>query len=394
MIDNLSPLSRQSWSLPLPIEYGPGARSALVELCRRYGISRPLIVTDQGSLRLPFVAELQDLLNDAGLACGLFGEIEPNPSDRAVLEGAAAFRELRADGIIALGGGSGLDGGKAVALVARQTRLPLWAFDFDKPVPEGLVASDFPPVICIPTTAGTGAETESTAMLTDSERAIKGCVWHPLARPQAVILDPELTLSLPAHLTAWTGLDAVIHALEAYFVPTFNPLCDGAALQALELLWGSLERAVEQGDDLEARGRMLIGSCLAGVAFLKGLGLVHALSHMVGATYNSHHGLTNAMILPRVLRFNRAAIEPRLGPVCRAMGLAGEDFESFQQAICARLDSLAIPVSLASLGLRREDIAAIARKAMGDPARQSNPRPSSLEDLESLLHQALEEERA
>lgn len=386
---SLSPLSRQSWSVPLPIEYGPGARNSLAELCKRHGMARPLIVTDQGSVNLPFVAELRVQLAEAGLACGLFGGIEPNPTDRAVSEGAEAYRQWNADGIIALGGGSGLDGGKAVALVARQSRCSLWQFDFDQALPEGLVASDFPPVICIPTTAGTGAETESTAMVTDTRRGIKGCVWHPLARPQAVILDPELTCSLPARLTAWTGMDAIIHALEAYFVPSFNPLCDGAALQGLELLWGAIETTVEQGDDVEARGRMLVGSCLAGVAFLKGLGLVHALSHMVGATYNSHHGLTNAVILPRVLRFNRQQIEPRLGPVCQAMGLPDQRFETFMQAICARLERFGIAPSLAHLGVRREDIPAIARKALGDPARATNPRESSLEDLQALLDQSL-----
>ncbi|HEK1685568.1 TPA: iron-containing alcohol dehydrogenase [Pseudomonas putida] len=393
MINSLSPLSRQSWSVPLPIEYGPGARAALVELCQRNGIGRPLLVTDQGSLNLPFIAELRQLLDDAGLACGLYGGIEPNPTDQAVEAGAEAFRQWQADGIIALGGGSGLDGGKAVALIARQNRCPLWAFDFDVAVPEGFEADDFPPVICIPTTAGTGAETESTAMLTDTGRAIKGCVWHPLARPRAVILDPELTRSLPARLTAWTGLDAIIHALEAYFVPSFNPLCDGAALQALELLWHSIDRAVEHGDDLEARGRMLVGSCLAGVAFLKGLGLVHALSHMVGATYDSHHGLTNAVILPQVLRFNRAAIEPRLAPVAQAMGLADARFDTFLLAIDQCLERLGIPASLAPLGLREEDIPTIARKAMGDPARQTNPLDSSQDDLQRLLVKALEGRR-
>jgi len=306
MQNTLSALNPQQWTVPLPIEYGPGARHHLARLCRDFNISRPIIITDQGSLRLPFVDELQRSLTEAGLACGLYGGIEPNPTDQSVLAGAAAYRAWGADGIIALGGGSGLDGGKAVALVARQQRSELWAFDFDKPVPAGFSAADFAPVIAIPTTAGTGAETESTAMLTDTGRGIKGCVWHPRARPAAVILDPELTQSLPANLTAWTGCDAIIHALEAYFVPSFNPLSDGAALQALTLLWGSIDTAVERGHDLEARGNMLIGSCLAGVAFLKGLGLVHALSHMVGATYNTHHGLTNAVILPVVLRYNQA----------------------------------------------------------------------------------------
>ncbi|KTC24935.1 MULTISPECIES: iron-containing alcohol dehydrogenase [Pseudomonas] len=393
MQNTLSALNPQQWTVPLPIEYGPGARHHLARLCRDFNISRPIIITDQGSLRLPFVDELQRSLTEAGLACGLYGGIEPNPTDQSVLAGAAAYRAWGADGIIALGGGSGLDGGKAVALVARQQRSELWAFDFDKPVPAGFSAADFAPVIAIPTTAGTGAETESTAMLTDTGRGIKGCVWHPRARPAAVILDPELTQSLPANLTAWTGCDAIIHALEAYFVPSFNPLSDGAALQALTLLWGSIDTAVERGHDLEARGNMLIGSCLAGVAFLKGLGLVHALSHMVGATYNTHHGLTNAVILPVVLRYNQAQITPRLMPVAQALGLPDAEFETFYNAVCALLDRLEIPRSLAELGVRQADVGAVARKAMGDPARLTNPRDSTQAQLEALLTQAINHAR-
>lgn len=393
MENTLSALHPQKWTVPLPMEYGPGARHHLAQLCREFGIVRPIIITDQGSVNLPFVGEMQQALSDAGLACGLYGGIEPNPTDASVIAGAAAYRQWEADGIIALGGGSGLDGGKAVALIARQQRCDLWAFDFDQAVPSGFGVADFPPVITIPTTAGTGAETESTAMLTDSGRGIKGCVWHPRARPSAVILDPQLTQSLPAHLTAWTGCDAIIHALEAYFVPSFNPLSDGAALQALSLLWTSIDTAVEHGQDLEARGKMLIGSCLAGVAFLKGLGLVHALSHMVGATYNSHHGLTNAIILPVVLRFNRAEISPRLKPVAQALDLPDANFETFYHAVCAKLDRLNIPKTLSALGVQHQDIAAIARKSLGDPARLTNPRDSSLEQLEALLAEAIDHAR-
>ena len=389
MHNTLSALTPQQWTVPLPIEYGPGVRQHLARLCREFAISRPFIITDQGSLNLPFVGEIQRSLNEAGLACGLYGGIEPNPTDVSVIAGAAAYQAWEADGIIALGGGSGLDGAKAVALIAHQQRCELWAFDFDKPVPAGFSHADFPPVITLPTTAGTGAETESTAMLTDTGRGIKGCVWHPRARPCAVILDPELTQSLPANLTAWTGCDAIIHALEAYFVPSFNPLSDGAALQALTLLWTSIDTAVEHGHDLEARGKMLIGSCLAGVAFLKGLGLVHALSHMVGATYNTHHGLTNAIILPVVLRYNQAQISPRLKPVAQALDLPDADFETFYNAVCAMLDRLNIPKSLSALGVKQADIDAVARKAMGDPARLTNPRDSSLEQLEVLLEQAI-----
>ena len=393
MINQSSPIIRQQWTLPVPVEYGPGARSALSALCLFHGMRAPVIVTDAGTASLPFTLELLEQLNQSGLRAALYAEIEVNPTDRSVTQGAAFYRDWKADGVVALGGGSGLDAGKAIALIAAQSRAGLWDFDFDRPVVQGFRAADFPPVICVPTTAGTGAETESTAMITDTGRRIKGCVWHPLARPAAVILDPELTLGLPAHLTAWTGMDALIHALEAWFVPSFNPLCDGAALQALELMWDALPIAVADGSDLQARSRMLAGSCLAGIAFNKGLGLVHALSHMVGAACNTHHGLTNAIILPVVLEFNRCVIESRLAPVCHAMGLPSDDFDLFYHAICTRLDALDIPKSLSAIGVPREALVDIATKALLDPARGTNPRDSDLPQLQQLLCKAIDQAR-
>jgi alcohol dehydrogenase class IV len=385
----LDPLARQHWTLPIPIDYGPGARDGLPALCRRHGMTRPLLVTDRGSKALPFVGELLDRMRAAGLAPALHGEIEPNPTDRGIALGAAAFRAHRADGVIALGGGSGQDGGKGIVLLARQERHPLFDFVYGEPPPAGLGVADFPPLITIPTTAGTGAETESTAMVTDTAAITKRCVWHPLARPAAAILDPELTLGLPPKLTAWTGCDALVHALEAYLVPQFQPLCDGAALQALALIWPSLERAVSHGDDLAARGRMLAGSCLAGVAFLKGLGLVHAISHNVGAAYDAHHGLTNAVLLPAVLRFNRPVIEDRIGPITQALGLPDGRFDTLYAAICGLLDRLGIPKGLAALGARPEDARVLAERSHRDGSTPTNPRPATVADIEALVAQSM-----
>ena len=385
----LDPLARQSWTLPIPIEYGPGARAALPALCRQHGMQRPLLVTDRGSRALPFVAELLAAMTTAGLAPTLFAEVEPNPTDHAIAAGAAAFRAARADGIIALGGGSGLDGGKAIALLARQARHPLFAFEYGAAAPPGLAAAELPPLITIPTTAGTGAETESTAMVTDTAGVTKRCVWHPLARPAAAILDPQLTASLPATLTAWTGCDALVHAVEAFLVPQFHPLCDGAALQGLALVWANLEQAVADGGDLAARGRMLVGSCLAGVAFLKGLGLVHAISHNVGAAYDTHHGLTNAVLLPAVLRFNRPAIADRVAPLCQAMGLASDSFDGFYGAVCGLLDRLAIPTGLAALGVRANDLGALAERSLADGSAPTNPHPAEVGQIEAILAEAM-----
>jgi alcohol dehydrogenase class IV len=379
------------WSFPVPIRYGPGRLAELGEVCRGAGTANPLIVTDRGSRNLPFVAEAERALARAGLSSSVFAEVSPNPTDREVAEGRKAFRAGRHDGVIALGGGSGMDAGKAVSLVARNER-PLWEYDFDRP-PPAIEPSGFVPLVCVPSTAGTGAETESTAMITDTARAIKGCVWHPRQKPVAAILDPAITEGLPRNLTAWTGCDALVHAIEAYCVPMWHPMCDGIALEALKLISGFLPRAVDYPHDLEARGAMLVGSCLAGVSFLKGLGLVHAVSHMVGARYDTHHGLTNAVLLPAVLRYNEKAIAPKVPALCWAMGLEGSDFASLYRAVTDLLDRLDIPKGLAALGVEKAAARGIAAKAHADPARATNPAPAPVDDIEALIVESLEAAR-
>ncbi len=380
------------WSFPIPIKYGPGRISELGLLCHQSGVSRPLIVTDRGSRNLPFITKARAALAEAGIEGALFSEVAPNPTDRDVMAGREIFRAGGHDGVIGIGGGSGMDAAKAISLVGRNDR-GLWEFDYDKEPPEPDGPSDFPPLICVPTTAGTGAETESTAMVTDTARGVKGCVWHPAQKPLAAILDPELTLGLPRTLTAWTGCDALVHAIEALSVPQWHPLCDGLALEAIRLVYRWLPIDVRDGANLEARGAMLVGSCLAGVSFLKGLGLVHAISHMVGAVYDTHHGLTNAVLLPAVLRYNRGALEEKTALMCRAMALPGEDFDSFYRAIVALLDELEIPRDLRALGVAEERAAEIARKAYTDAARATNPVPATVAQIESLLTQAIRKAR-
>jgi len=385
-------LEPADWSFPIPIKYGPGRIGELGALCRGAGLNRPLIVTDRGSRDLPFIAKALAALGEAGLEAALFGEAAPNPTDRDVAAGREAFRAGGHDGVIAIGGGSGMDAAKAISLVGRNDR-DLWEFDFDREPPEPGGLNYFAPLICVPTTAGTGAETESTAMVTDTARGIKGCVWHPAQKPLAAILDPELTLGLPRTLTAWTGCDALVHAIEALSVPQWHPLCDGLALEAIRLIHRALPVAVRDGANLEARGAMLVGSCLAGVSFLKGLGLVHAISHMVGAVYDTHHGLTNAVLLPAVLRYNRDGLGEKTALMCRAMALPGEDFDSFYQATVALLDELEIPRDLGALGVAEERAAEIARKAHGDAARATNPVPATVAQIESLLREAIHKAR-
>jgi alcohol dehydrogenase class IV len=354
-------------------------------------MARPLIVTDRGAADLAFIAETARLLDNDGMSSGLYADISPNPRDDEIAMGCATYRAGGHDGIIAIGGGSGMDGGKAICLTV-QSGIDLWAFEFEQPVAD-LSEDAFPPLICIPTTAGTGAETESTAMITDTRRSMKLCIWHPQLKPSAALLDPELTLSLSPDLTAWTGCDALVHAIEAYCVPGFHPLCDGAALEAMRLIAGWLPTAVAEPGNLEARGAMLAGSCLAGVAFLKGLGLVHAISHMVGAEFDTQHGLTNAVLLPAVLRFNAPDIDHRTEAMAQAMGLTETSPEAFYAGVCDLLDEVGIPKRLGEIGVNGDAVSSLAAKAMQDSAAGTNPRRLSQAAIEIVIQDALENGR-
>lgn len=378
-------LDPQDWTFPVPIAYGPGRLAEIASHCEGAGMRNPLIVTDRGSATLPFISTLTAHLAQGGLKSALYSGISPNPRDDEIAAGCKIFAEGGHDGVIAIGGGSGMDGGKAVALMALND-LPLWDFEFEQTPP---TEARFPALICIPTTAGTGAETESTAMITDTIQGVKWCVWHPDLKPACALLDPELTLGLPPHLTAWTGADAMVHAIEAYCVPGFHPLCDGAALEGLRLVAHWLPIAVADPNNLEARGAMLAGSCLAGIAFLKGLGLVHAISHMIGAEYDTQHGLTNAVLLPEVLRFNAADIADKVTPMAQAMGLASTDFESFHAHIEAMLRQIGIPKTLSEIGVPNDCAARIAEKALKDSAAGTNPRALTAAEVQSVIEAAL-----
>lgn len=379
----------QDWSFPVPIRYGPDRSRELVLICQEMGLSSPLVVTDRGSTGLAFISRLLDDLAGGGMRPGLFADISPNPRDDEVMAGRQVFRDGGHDAVIAIGGGSGMDGGKAISLVANNDH-PLWAFEFEQPAAPVITAENaFPPLICIPTTAGTGAETESTAMITDTKQMMKWCVWHHQHKPAVVILDPVLTVGLPRSLTAWTGLDALTHAVEAYAVDDFHPLCDGAAIEALRLIGTWLPQVWSKPDDLEARGAMLVGSCLAGVSFIKGLGLVHAISHAAGAEFDTHHGLTNAITLPAVLAFNAPVLGHKIPVMARALGLEQTTHEAFAAEINHLLDIFDVPKTLKEIGITEDRIVPIAEKAIKDSAAMTNPRQASIEDIASIMTTAL-----
>ena len=381
-------LNPQDWSFPVPIKYGPGRLVEAGSHCIMIGVHNPLIVTDRGSHKLPFIGQLQNHLTNAGLTVGLYSDISPNPKDTEIGAGRAQFISGGHDAIIAIGGGSAMDGGKSICLTANND-IDLWAFEYEQKAPEINANQSFPKLITIPTTAGTGAETESTAMVTHVEKGMKFCVWHPELKPSLVLLDPELTIGLPANLTAWTGADAMTHAIEAYLVPGFNPLCDGLALEGLALVSKWLQISVNEPHNMKARGAMLVGSCLGGIAFLKGLGLVHAISHMVGAEFDTQHGLTNAVVLPVVLRFNLPGQELKVQRMAQAMGLEDTSTESFIRHIEGVLDDINIPNSLSDLDIPMASAQRLAEKSILDSAAQTNPRTATVLEISSLIEEAI-----
>ena len=385
-------LNPQDWTFPIPILYGPGRINEIGNICRSLDINHPFIVTDRSSEDLPFIGRLIDLLNTENIESGLFTGISPNPKDDEISKGSSSFKSGGHDAVIAIGGGSAMDGAKAICLTANN-EIPLWDFEWEKEPAKISNDKPFPKLITIPTTAGTGAETEGTAMVTDTEQGMKFCICHPDLKPSKAILDPELTLELPRTLTAWTGADAMIHSIEGYCVPGFHPLCDGAALQSLSLISENLILAVDEPDNIKARGAMLVASCLGGIAFLKGLGLVHAISHMVGAEFDTHHGLTNAIVLPVITRFNFPQLEGKVQKMSSAMQYDDHTIDAFISNIDEILDRIEIPKNLSEIGVPMDCVERISEKSMKDSAFATNPRIASLEEMNVLVSQSIKQAR-
>ena len=385
-------LSNQDWTFPTNTAYGPGRFKEIGDQCNKFGIRNPLIVTDNGSAKLPFINELKELLLKANIKSDLFSEISPNPREDEISAGCKKYKDGNHDSIIAIGGGSAMDGGKMICLTANND-VPLRDFEFELTPPKISKDNPFPKIITIPTTAGTGAETEITGMVTYLKEGMKFCMWHPDVRPSLALIDPELTIGLPPNLTAWTGADALIHGIEGYCVPGFNPMCDGAALEGLNLISKSLVTAVEDPSNLLARGGMHVGSCLAGISFLKGLGLVHAIAHMVGAEFNTHHGLTNAIILPVVLRYNLPSMEEKVMRMSEAMQFEDHSVDAFISNIEGILDRIKIPKSLSEIGVPEDCVDRIAEKAMKDQAFATNPKIASLAEVKEMTLTSIKKAR-
>lgn len=385
---NLEHALTANWGMPTRILVGPDRLNELTDLCMELGFRSPLVVTDSGLAALPMVTGAVEALRAGGLRTGLFSEVAGNPDAGMVDAGVAVYRAGGHDSVIALGGGSGLDVGKAIAFMAGQTR-PIWDFEDIGDDWRRADADAIAPVIAVPTTAGTGSEVGRAAVISNPQEHRKVIVFHPRMLPVAVILDPKVTTALPAPITAATGLDAFIHCFEAYCAPGFHPMCDGIALEGMRLVAGALPAAYRDGSNLDARTRMLAAASMGAVAFQKGLGGVHAISHAVGALYNTHHGLTNAVVLPYVMMHNRDSIADRLKPVAQAVGLEDTSYEAVLAWVLAFRQELGIPHTLAELDVPHDRADEIGRLAAVDPSAGGNPRPVTASDLARIFASAV-----
>ncbi|MEE4193065.1 MAG: iron-containing alcohol dehydrogenase [Halieaceae bacterium] len=380
-------LPHTNWHYPTRMWFGDDRLQELPTACRSLGLTRPLLVTDRGLAELDFVNRARELLADAGLGEAFHGDVDGNPAGRHVDSGVTAFLAGDCDGVIGLGGGSALDAAKSIALVARQSR-PLWDFEDVGDNWRRAEADAIAPVIAIPTTAGTGSEVGRAAVILDEATRTKKIIFHPAMMPALVISDPTLTVGLPPNITAWTGVDAFVHALEAWCAPGFHPMAEGIALEAMRMVRRWLPQAVADGSNLQARGQMLVAASMGATAFQKGLGSIHSVSHVLGARYGLHHGLANAVILPYGLARNARYLEPRMPALCQALGIDGTDTADLVEELLAFRASLEIPENLAALDVPDEDAAGIGAAALADPSTTTNAGPMTAEDFEALFRDA------
>lgn len=379
---------RGDWFFPTEIRFGAGRIAELPAVLAHCGLRRPLIVTDDGMPATGIPGRVAALAGTAAAPL-LWAGAGQNPVGGQVLAGVEAFHDHRADGVIALGGGSGLDCGKAIALLAGLGG-DLWRFAYPRSLE--VQAERTPvPIIAIPTTAGTGAEVEASGIITDPSKPVKAGIVNPSMLPRLVIADPELTLGLPPHLTAWTGMDALSHNLEALLVRQFHPMADAIGALGVRICHDWLPRAVEQGGNIVPRAYMMAAAIMGATSFVKGLGAMHALSHAIGALANTQHGLTNAVLMPHVLAFNRPAIEQPVAALAAAMGLE-PSFGAYLEEVTSLSRRIGIPRRITDIGVSRKDFERLAAMALPDFNAGCNPRRLDVPGLVSILEAASADE--
>ncbi len=377
-----------NWNYPTNVRTGAGRVNELGDTCRELGMKSPLLVTDPGLAALPIVANAVKICTDAGLYCKVFSEIEGNPTGGHVDAGIRAFCDGNHDGIVAFGGGSAIDTAKAVALIAKQT-CKLWDLEdvgdnWTRADPSLMAA-----VVAVPTTAGTGSEVGRASVITDSNNHVKKIIFHPGMLPAVVILDPELTVGLPASITAATGMDALSHNLEALCSPLYHPMAEGIAIEGIRLVKEYLPIAYQDGTNIEARTHMIVASSMGATAFQKGLGGMHAIAHSLGALYGTHHGLLNAILMPYVLVANKKAIEERMTRLSRYLDFGNPSFESFLRWVIDIRESLSIPHTLGDVGIDDKQAKLVAQMAVADAAAGGNPIKFTTDQYKTVFINAL-----
>jgi alcohol dehydrogenase len=382
------PSLRANWSYPTAVRFGPGRIAELPEALAAAGIKRPLLVTDPGLVGLPIVATALDVLKRGKVPVAVFSKVDGNPTLKNLEDGLAAYKAGGHDGVIAFGGGSAMDVGKLIAFMSGQTR-PVFEFEDREDWWTRANAAGIASIVAVPTTAGTGSEVGRAAVVTDPSDHTKKIIFHPLMLPKVVIADPELTVGLPPKITAWTGMDALSHCLEAYCSPFFHPLGEGIALEGMRLVKEWLPVAVRDGVNVEARAFMLAASSMGAVAFQKGLGAMHAMSHPCSSLRGTHHGLTNAVVMPYVLAYNESAIGERLAALARYLDLPAKSPEGVIAWVLALRREIGIPHTLKEIGVDDDMIGEAAPMAEHDPSTGGNPRPVTAREYETLYRKAI-----
>ena len=377
-----------NWNYPTTIRFGAGRIRELPAACRELGMQRPMLVTDEGLRSVAMVASALASCRNAGLGCEVFSDVQANPVAENVTAGVAAYCEGGHDGVIALGGGSGLDAGKAIALMVGQDR-PIFDFEDREDWYTRVKVAGMAPVVAVPTTSGTGSEVGRASVITDLSDDTKKIIFHPKMLPAIVIADPELTLGLPPEITAAVGMDALSHNLEAFCSPGYHPMAQGIALEGIKLIQQWLPAAFRDGARLEARAHMMAASAMGATAFQKGLGAMHSLSHPVTALLGAHHGLTNAVVMPYVLQFNRDAIAAKMEELARYLDLPRVSFTGALDWVVSLRRELGIPETLSALGVTEDLVDRMAPMAAADPSTASNPLPCTVEDMAVLYRRCV-----
>ena len=379
---------KSNWNYPTNVWVGEGRSSDLTEACNISKVKKPLFVTDKDLVSLPMTVEIITNLKNSFGEIDVFSDFTGNPTGKNITEGVKIYNNNSCDGVIAFGGGSALDVGKAIAFMCGQKR-PIWDFedvgDYWKRAEESKISS----IIAIPTTAGTGSETGRASAIINEETGVKKIIFHPKFMPAIVILDPILTLDLPPRITAATGMDALAHNLEAFCAPGFHPMADGIALEGMRLVKNSLIEAVKNGKNINARLEMLTAASMGSTAFQKGLGAIHSLSHPVNAQFNVHHGLSNAIFMPYVLTFNRTEISEKIVSACDYLGLE-KSFDKFLQWILDLRKEFNIPHTLSEIVEKEKiDLDKLSKMAYDDPSTNSNPKKLTVADMKTLYQHSI-----